>query len=234
MSSIEIIRPDSATYVKDDFVSNDAVADATVGELNWELDTIANAPTLAYQTAQAHGVLRHTTAAVASGDGGTMRTFTDGLVISPGMEFGARVSITTLAGNNFRIGVDDSVTATSPTVGVWFDCDAGVMTLQVDSAANGDESGTVTGHPDLTSGTTLVTATMTDFYFKCSNRANANGGPDEVDFYINKTHVGKVPCNIGSTETAELKIAHWQDSGGAAARVMDIDYVYLYVPRTAR
>lgn len=237
MSANPLITPAHGTLLADDFVSNDVVTDANLGQLRWERITIGNASTPSYVTAQKHGVLRLTTANTADGDGEALRTFQDGLVLGLGTVFGARVrypEITgnQLAGNNFRIGLDDSVTATSPTVGVWFDSDAGVLTCQVDSADHGDESAAVTQHPDLTSGTTMVLGSWVNLEFRCSGRANAQGGPDEVDFFVNGYPVAKVPCNIDDDEEVELKIAHWQDTGGAATLELDIDYVYLWVPRT--
>ena len=237
----ELVLPSSGLYVKDDFYSNDSVADALTGELRWEIVTIGNASTLAYQTAQPFGVLRLTTAATADGDGEAMRLFQDGLVLKPGFELGARVRYPVeLTSSNFRIGLDDSVTATRPTVGVTVESDAGVLSCHTDSADHGDESELVTGHPDLTSGTTAVVAEWLDILIRASGRANAQGGPDEVDFFLGSgtgdgqlpmTHVAKVPCNIDNDEEVELKIVHWQDTGGADAVAFEIDYIYFWQPR---
>ena len=136
-----------------------------------------------------------------------------------------------LASLNFRIGLDDSVTATRPTVGVTFESDAGVLSCHTDSGDHGDNSVSVAGHPDLTSGTTLVVAEWVDLEARCSGRANAQGGPDEVDFFINGVHVAKVPCNIDDDEEVEPKIVVWQDSGGADAVAWEIDYYWLWIPR---
>lgn len=236
-SALDLLSVKSGTLIQEDFVGNDSVADASVGALGWELDTIGNAPTLSILTAQPNGVLRHTTAATADGDGGTMRSLTDGLVIKPGVICRARVRYPNvtgnqLAGNNFRVGLDDSVTATSPTVGIWFDSDAGVLSCQVDSADHGDESASVTGHPDLTSGTTMVLDDWTDLEFRCSGGENAQGGPEEVLFYVNGGFAARVPCNIDDDEEVELKIAHWQDSGAGADLELDIDYYEVFIPRS--
>jgi hypothetical protein len=237
----ELVLPSSGLYVKDDFCSNDSTADAAVGELDWELVTIGNASTLALQTATPFGVLRLTTAATADGDGEALRLFTDGLVLKPGFELGARVRYPVeLASGNFRVGLDDSVTATRPTVGVTLESDAGVLSCHTDSGDHGDESESVTGHPDLTSGTTMVVGEWLDVLIRASGRANAQGGPDEVDFFVGSTtgdgqapmtHVAKVPCNIDNDEEVELKIVHWQDSGTTDAVAFEIDYIYFWQPR---
>lgn len=232
MSSVfDLISASNGRYFSENWVGNDSVADAAIGQLDWEIDTIGNASTYALQTAL-NGVLRATTAATANGDGSSLRTFTDGLVVKPGMwmKFAVRRP-TELANLNWRIGFDDSVTATSPTVGVWFDSDAGVLSCQVDSADHGDESVAVTGHPDLTSGTTEVVGAWTHFEIRCSGDANAQGGPKSVNFYVNGRHVANVPCNIDDDEEVEIKIVHWQDSGAADAVAVDFGYVEGFIPR---
>lgn len=237
----DLTFPPAGLYVKDDFYSNDSVADALTGELRWEIVTIGNASTLAYQTAQPFGVLRLTTAATSDGDGEAMRLFQDGLVLKPGFELGARVRYPVeLASGNFRVGLDDSVTGTRPTVGVTLESAAGVLKCHTDSADHGDASELVTGHPDLTSGTTMVVGEWLDVLIRASGRANAQGGPDEVDFFVGSTdgdgqapmqHVAKVPCNIDNDEEVELKIVHWQDSGNPDAVAFEIDYIYFWQPR---
>lgn len=222
-------------HLQDHFLSNDSVADAAVGALGWEIVTIGNAATYAYQTAQPTGVLRGTTAATADGDGSALRLFTDALVLKPGFWCAARIRHPVeLASLNFRVGLDDSVTATRPTVGVTVEGDAGVLTCRADSADHGDESEAVTGHPDLTSGTTLVVAEWVDILMVGSGRANAQGGPDEIDFFINDEHVSKLPCNIDDDEEVEPKFAFWQDSGGADAVAIEIDYWEFFQPLGAR
>jgi len=86
-------------------------------------------------------------------------------------------------------------------------------------------------HPDLTSGTTMAVGSVYRFDIVCSGEANANGGPDEVDFFVNGIWVAKVPSAIGSGETVELKYAHWQDSGGADAVALDHEYLYVKIPQ---
>lgn len=238
-SAIEFLSPVHGTFLKDDFVSNDAVGDAAVGELGWEIVTIANAPTLAYQTAKGNGVLRVTTAATANGDGGVLRLFEDGLTLTPGTTLGARVRYPVeLASLNFRVGLDDSVTASRPAVGVSLESDAGVLTCHTDSS-NGDHSKAVTGLEGLTSGTTMVVAEWLEVIVKLSGKTNADGGPAEVDFILtaidaagDRSQVAvSVPCEIGDDEDVEPKIAVWQDSGGADAVAFEIDYFWMHIPR---
>lgn len=233
MSSVkDLILPKAGTLLSDDFVSNDVVTDNGIGQLGWQITTIGNAATLAYQTATPNGVLRITTAATADGDGVAMHLFPDGLVLKPGFQFGARISRPTeLASLNYRLGLDDSVTATRPTVGVTFESDAGVLSCHTDSADHGDESVLVEDHPDLTSGTTEVVATAVDLEARASGKANAQGGPDSVDFFVNGFIVARVPCNIDDDEEVEPKFAVWQDSGAADAVAIEIDYYWLWVPR---
>lgn len=230
-STFDLISAKNGTYFAETWVGNDSVADAAIGRLRWEIDTIGNASTYALQTAL-NGVLRATTAATANGDGSSLRTFTDGLVVKPGMwcRFAVRRP-TELANLNWRIGFDDSVTATSPTVGVWFDSTAGVLSCQVDSADHGDESAAVTGISTLTSGTTEVVGTWHHYEIRCSGDANAQGGPKSVAFYVDGFHAATVPCNIDDDEEVELKIVHWQDSGAADAVAIDFGYFEGFIPR---
>lgn len=229
-STYDLISAKNGIYISERWVGNDAVADAAIGQNDWEITTIGNASTYALQTAL-NGVLRATTAATANGDGSNLRTFTDGLVLKPGAwcRFAVRRP-TELASLNWRIGFADSVTATSPTVGVWFESDAGVLSCQVDSADHGDEEKAVTGISTLTSGTTEVVGTWHHYEIRCSGKANAQGGPSEVDFYVDGFHAAKVPCNIDDDEEVEMSITHWQDSGGADAVAVDFGYYEAFVP----
>lgn len=232
-SPIELVSPGAGSLLFDDFLGNSAVADATVGDLNWELATIGNASTLSLVTAQPNGVLRLTTDSSADGDGEAMSGHPDAIVLKPSaFVFEARVRYPTeLASGNFRIGLDDSVTATRPTVGVTFESDAGVLSCHTDSGDHGDESLAVTGVPTLTGGTTMVVGTWHTLRFVGSGRANAQGGPDAVSFWVDGHFIGEVPCNVDDDEEMEAKIVHWQDSGGADAVAWDIDYYSLWIPR---
>lgn len=231
----------SNVVLREDFLTNDAVADASLGQLRWERVTIGNASTVAYNTAMPTGGVRATTAATADGDGEAWRLFTDGLVLRPGIEirFGLRRP-TELASLNWRLGLDDSVTATRPTVGITVESDAGVLSCHTDSADHGDESVSVAAHPDLTSGTTEVVADWLKGLIRCSGKANAQGGPDYVDFWLGSDteqahgkliHVATLPCNIDDDEEVEPKIVHWQDSGSTDAVAIDFDYYELRIPK---
>ncbi len=230
--------PNSAkdgTLISDDFLGNSAVADATLGSVGWELTTIGNASTLAFVASQ-NGILRFTTDSTADGDGEVISTHPDGIVLSgTQQEVSARIrypDITgnQLAGNNFRIGLQNSVTATDPTVGIWLGSDAGVLTLQADST-NGDRSATITGVSTLTSGTTMVLGTWHDIRIECSGE-NANGGPAVVRCFIDGELGATIDnCVIGSAETVELSLAHWQDTGGTADLELDVDYIECWLPR---
>ena len=228
----ELVLPSTGSVIFDDFIGNDIVTDNNIGQFGWQFTTIVGASTLAFQTSKQHGVLRITTAAGADGEGTALHSFPDGLLLKPGIEFGARVGYPVeLASMNFRVGLDNSVTATRPTVGITIESDAGVLTCNNDSATEGDESLAVTGHPDLTSGTTMIVAADVDFKFVCSGRANAAGGPAEVDYFVNDVHVAKLPCHADDDEPVEMKFAIWQDSGGADAVAIEIDYYQLFIPR---
>jgi hypothetical protein len=148
----------------------------------------------------------------------------DGVVIR------ARVRMTTaLAGHNFRIGLDDSVTATDGTVGVWFESDAGVLSAEV-ASTNGDQSVAVTGVTTLTAGTTMIVDIWHDIELRLSG-TNANGGPKTIDCFVDGEPAATIKnVLLGSAETMEFKITHWDDSAGTA-QVLDIDYYEVYIPR---
>lgn len=227
--------PSDGTYIKDDFLSNSGVADTTVGELGWEMVTIGNASTPSFVAGQ-NGIMRITTAGTADGDGEAFVLHPDAIVLSGSNQYlRALVRIpditgNTLADNNFRIGFSASVTATEPTVGVWFDCDAGVLSFDV-ASTNGDLTQAVAGVSTLTSGTTMVKGTWYTLELRMSE-VNANGGPKTIDAYVDGEHAGRIHGSLlGSAETMELSIVHWQDSGGAATLELDIDYIEAWLPR---
>ena len=222
--------------LQDDFISNDVVTDNNIGQLNWQTTGIGNAGTTAYVLASPYGVLRNTTAGTADGDGDTYHLLPDALVLgsAPGyFRFRCRYPTITgnaLAGNNFRIGLDDSVTATSPAVGIWVDSDAGVLSLQCDSADHGDNAAAVAGVPTLTSGTTMVIDTWHNFDVRWHGE-NAQGGPKNVHLWVDGWLAAVSVCQIDNDEEVEPKIAHWQDTGGAATLEFDIDYFELFISR---
>jgi hypothetical protein len=220
------ISPIDGVHIKDDFCLNDAVTDAAIGELRWEMAAIGGAGTIAYITAMPYGALKDTTRAVADGDGCYYRTFTDGLVLKGtggGFAFRARL-YDQIANNNFRIGVDDSVTATAPDCGIWVNCDGGVISLECYSNDHGDAtSAAASGVSTLTSGTTMVVATWHDFLVQWTG-ANGQGGPRFVELYVDGELAASSFCNLDDDEEVECKIIHWQDSGGGLAVELDIDY----------
>jgi hypothetical protein len=227
--------PKDGTYIKDDFLTNAGVADATVGELDWEMVTIANASTPSYPASQ-NGVMRITTAGTADGDGEAFLLHPDMILLTgtnQSLRFRARypdISGNAIAGNNFRIGFSTSVTAADNTVGVWVESDAGVITVE-GASTNGDISEAAATVSTLTSGTTMVLGTWHDFAVFCEG-TNANGGPKTVKLFVD----GELAATIenfllGSAETMELSIVHWQDTGGAATLELDIDYIEAWLPR---
>jgi hypothetical protein len=226
------VSPLDGFWIKDDFLHNDSVADALVGELDWEIITIGNASTYALTNPTAAGevgILRQTTAATANGDGSCLRLEEDGFVFGPnGGGFAAKFRYPVeLASGNFRIGLDDSVTATSPTVGIWLDSDAGVLSLQADSGDHGDVAANIEGVSTLTSGTTAVVGAWHVVRVEWSG-ANGQGGPRYVEAWIDGELAAAVLAVIDDDEEAEPKIAHWQDSGGADAVAFDVDFVEFW------
>jgi len=215
-------------HIKDDFLSNDSVADALLGEVRWEIASITAASTYSNLAADEDmwGVLRQVTNSTAN-RGSVLRTFTDGLVLSGqggGFAFRFRVPDITgnaIAGNNFRIGVDDSVTITVPGVGISVASVAGVLTLRADSTDGGDLNQAVTGVSTLTSGTTAVLDAFHDVLVKWEG-ANGQGGPRFVECFVDGELGASVFCNIDDDEEVELKIAHWTTSGDTLE--LDLDY----------
>jgi hypothetical protein len=219
-------------FLKDDFYSNDGIADTTLGELRWEIDAITGAGTVSYVAgadANTFGVARDTTDGTAA-HGSAIRLAADGLILGPAggfFRFKARIPAT-LAGNNLRVGLQNTVTATDSTVGIWVDMLAGVVTVQADSS-HGDNTLTPVRIPSLTGGTTMVVATWHEFEVSWSGE-NAQGGPKIVNAYIDGHFAGSIPCEIDNDETMELSITHWDTSAGTALGA-DLDYVELFLAR---
>lgn len=223
-------------HIKDDFLANESVADAAIGELDWEIITIGNASTyslVAPTAAGEAGIVRITTAATADGDGSNLRLDEDDVVFGGnggGIAFKFRypdITGNVLAGNNFRIGINTSVTATAPTDGIWLDSDAGVLTLEADSADHGDNSSAVTGVSTLTSGTTAVKGTWHTVRIEWTGE-NGQGGPRYVECWIDDEKGASVFANLDDDETAEPKITHWQDSGTSDDLELDLDFIEFW------
>ena len=239
-------RPKDGLYLKDDFMSNDSVADALFGEQRWEIVTIGNASTLASLVTTntvpgRYGILRMTTAATADGDGEAVRLIADGFVLnenrgSCSASFRYPTAANQLAGNDFQFGLQDSVTATESTVGIWMFSDAGVISLQADSADHGDVSAAAAqpaGNQTLTSGTTAVLGTWHDVDFTWTGPENAQGGPSSAVLTVDGIPAGTLngQINIDDDEEMEFGFKHYQNSGGALATLIDIDYIDLLIMR---
>ena len=225
--------PSDGTYLKDDFLGNSAVADATLGELNWEITVLTAGDTLTYVASQ-NGILRMTSDGTTA-HGSAVHTHPDGIVLAgTNQYFRARVRYPSISGNvllanNFRIGFSASVTATEPTVGVWVDSDAGVLSFDV-ASTNGDISQAVGSVSTLTSGTTMVLGTWHDLELRMQG-TNANGGPKTIDCYVDGEHAGRIEnALLGSAETMELSFVHWDDGTGDTLE-LDIDYIEAWLPR---
>ena len=161
--------PADGTHTFDDFHANAAVTTGLLGSLDW-LRTVVGAGTAtpSYVASQ-NGIMRITT------DGTTARGLAvhlmeDKVTLGGGdgvfVRFRARLG-STLTGNNFRIGFSASVTLTEPTVGVWIDCDSGVLSFDV-ASTNGDISVAVSDVSTLTSGTPDVVDTWHDYELRLS------------------------------------------------------------------
>lgn len=222
--------PADGTHTFDDFHSNSAVSTGLLGNLDWIETAITGASTPSFIASQ-NGVMRLTSDGTTA-HGSAYHLMADKVTLGggDGVVIRARIRmVTTLTGNNCRIGLDDSVTATDGAVGVFFVSNAGVLSFDV-ASTNGDQTKAVTGVSTLTSGTTMVLATWHDVELRLSG-TNANGGPATIDCFVDGEFGGSIKnVLLGSTETMEFKIVQW-DSGAGAAQVLEIDYYEVYIPR---
>ncbi len=226
--------PADGTHIFDDFFSNLALTDGLLGSLDWLRTTIANASTPSF-IASPNGIMRLTTAGTG-GDGEAVYLTPDAVTLGGGdgivIRFRVRM-VTTLTGNQFRIGLDDSLTATDGAVGIFVTSTAGLLEFDV-ATTNGDVSKAVTGISTLTSGTTMVLGTWYDIELRLSD-TNTNGGPETIQCFVDGEFGGEIsaaagdPSLLGSTETMEYKIVHWTTT--AANQVFEIDYYEAYIPR---
>jgi hypothetical protein len=222
--------PADGTHTFDDFHSNAAITDGLLGSLDWNMTTVgAGASTPSFVASQ-NGIMKLTTDGTAT-RGLAVHLMPDKVTLGGGDGVFVRCRVrmgTTLTGNNFRIGFSASVTLTEPVVGVWIDSAAGVISFDV-ASTNGDQSVAVTGVTTLTSGTTAVVDTWHDYELRMSG-TNANGGPDQIDCFVDGEPAGSIKNSLlGSTETMEYSIVHWDSTG--AAQILDIDYYEAYIPR---
>jgi len=225
------------THIFDDFHSNSAITTGLLGNLNWDMTTIAHASTPSF-VASPNGVLR-LAAAAASGDGEALTLKADGVVlVGDGQVFRCRVrypnSVTTgvvrnsLTGNNFRIGFGNLVTAVEHSVGVFLSSDAGVLTWTCANTTT-DVTGTVTGIPTLTGGTTMVLDKWHDLELRLTE-TNVVGAPYKISCLVDGYPAGEiVTAVLAANETMEFSIVHYQDSGAIAH--FDIDYYEAWIPR---
>lgn len=227
--------PLDGTYLKDDFLSNDGVTDGIVGELNWEMATIGTISVVTFVASQ-NGIVRFTTANNADGNGTAFRLKADSVVLAgTNQMFRFRVRVPDIAGNviadnNFRIGLGDGETASDHAVGVWVNCDGGVISFK-GASTFGDITQAAANVSGFTSGTTLVKGTFYDFAVFMEG-TNVNGGPKTLKFYVDGTLAGKIEnFKIGDTETMEPSIVHWQDQGTAKDYELDLDYIEYWFPR---
>lgn len=238
MANLYPLRPHDGLYIADHFMTNDIITDNNVGQLGWQITDIGNGSTESYETAEtnAPGILRSTTAVTADGDGVALHLFPDGVILDGAAngfyKFRVRypdITGNVLAGNNFRIGIDDSVTATDPVAGLSVESDAGVISLMAEGAS-GDVQVAAATVATLTSGTTMVKGTWHTFEVRWSGE-NAQGGPKAAILYVDGEEAAKIPnVEIDDDETMEFKIAHWQDSGSGDTLELDVDYYEAFVP----
>ncbi len=211
---------DYGYHIVEHFNSNDSVADANVGDLNWEIDIISSgAETLSYGTAQGETYLRATGAGGGAADGSVLSLADDSVSAGPNGGYVRvryripNVDANTIANNLGRFGLTDVVTTGEPVVGLSFEfTTAGV--LEFDSAsANGDVN-TPFSASKLTSSTTHVLGTTNNVELVWSgNNGNTDAGPDTLACYINGQLAGiqRGTVLLDGSETMEPTIAHWTD-----------------------
>ena len=230
--------PADGTHIFDNFHANAAVTDGLIGNLNWDMTTIANATTPSY-VASPNGILRLETDGT-SGDGAALTLEDDVLVLAgTNQVFRCRVRYpdarlqgdtvdNVVAANNFRIGFLDVLTAGEPEVGIWIDSAAGLLSFDCANAAT-DKTKAVTGVPTLTGGTTMVLGTWHDLELQMSE-TNSAGGPAVVSCFVDGFAAGQITgLGITSAEVMAFAITHWTSTG--EERALDIDYYEAYLPR---
>jgi len=229
--------------IEDDFViMTDGVTgqystDDVVGAMRWDITNIGNGAAVA-PIAGPEGILRITTSTAAAGDGVALHGATDMFTFGGSGDkeggFGFRFRLPTggaVSGSLFRFGIDDSVTATDPAVGIFIKKnDDGTMEVQAEST-NGDLSDSFSGVPTFTSGTTPVINTWHQVDVKWWGE-NVSSGPAHVRVSVDGTEAAALDgVLIGNAETAEYKIAHFASATTAAELPLDIDFYYAWQAR---
>jgi len=206
----------------EDFLTNDSISDAAVGKMLWEIDAISGgADTLSYETEDGLTFLRMTPGGSGAGDGSGLSLKDDSITFGPsGGVYRAvfrvpDISGNAIAGHDFKLGFGDVHDGSEPAVGAWFDVNSGVVECNV-ASANGDVNQAVTGHGDLTSGTTLVLGDWYEAEIKwAGSNSNADSGPATWEFYLNGILVAEFKgpdAVLDGAETCEPIITHIQDS----------------------
>jgi len=79
-------------------------------------------------------------------------------------------------------------------------------------------------------GTTMILGEWVDLELRWSD-TNAEGGPQWAELWVNGTLGARQQVYLDNDESMELKIAHWQNTGGTATLELDIDYFEVFLPR---
>lgn len=230
MSNNVSTSPVDGTHTFDDFHSNSAVTTGLLGNLDWLLTTVGAGASTPTFVASQNGVLRLTSDG-STGRGLALHLMPDKVTLSggDGVFIRTRVRLTSqIANNNFRVGITDAHTTSDPAVGVWINCDGGLLSFDC-ANTTADKTQAVTGVTTLTSGTTMVVDTWHDIELRLSG-TNAKGGPDRIDCYVDNEAAGSIKgIQLASNETMEFSIVAWDDGG--VAQKFDIDYYEVYIPR---
>ena len=219
--------------VWEDFLDNNSVADAEIGKMGWEIAILGGgAETLSFETAAGETHLRMTGAGGGTGDGSVLSLAADKVTLGPNggyCRFGFRIpSITgnVVAGQNFKFGFSDVVTAGEPAVGLWIDVVSGVVEFDC-ASANGDINEVVTGAPTslLTSGTTAILGTTYDGEIKWwGNNGNTDPGPSHASLTLNGIQVAFFNGTVllDGAETFEPLFIH----NSLATDTLELDVFY--------
>ncbi len=219
--------------VWEDFLTNDAITDGLIGKMSWELLALGGgAETLTYETAAGETFMRMTGAGGGTGDGTIISLAADKVTFGPNggfCRFGFRIpsiSANVVAGQNFKFGFSDVVTAGEPAVGLWMDVVSGVVEFDC-ASANGDVNEVVSGQPTslLTSGTTLILGTTYDGEIKWwGNNGNADPGPDSASLTLNGRQVAFFNGTVllDGAETLEPIFIH----NSLATDTLELDIFY--------